>query len=293
MIRPHGSAFVAPLLLVGSMLSLTIGASIAKGLFPVLGAAGASFLRLGLATIMLFVVWRPWRFSITRQQLGIIALYGSALGLMNLTFYESIARLPIGIALALEFLGPLSVAFFMSKGRLDILWAVLALVGVFLILPLTKVQARLDVVGIIFAAMAATAWASYILIGKKAGAAFAHAGTVTALGMAFATLIVAPFGVKSVWQVTWDGSLVVAVLTMALLSSAIPYSLEMAALKRLDSKTFGILLSLEPAFGALMALLLLHERITLVQCFAIGGVVVASVGSAVTSRRQNKDVTSS
>ncbi|HEY1053408.1 MAG TPA: EamA family transporter [Prosthecobacter sp.] len=288
--RSQPSVFFAPLLLLGSMLSLTLGASIAKGLFPVLGAAGVTFLRLGIGTVILFAVWRPWRARIPREQRGIIVVYGVVLGVMNLGFYEAIARLPVGIAIALEFLGPLSLAFFMSKGRLDVLWAMLALAGVVLLLPLTQVQARLDVVGIVFALAAGAAWAAYIVVGKKAGAD-SHPGSVTALGMLMGTLTAAPFGVVPVGAAVWTPAMALAALAVGLLSSAIPFSLEMAAMRHLDSKTFGILVSLEPAFGAVAAFLLLHERLTWVQCLAIAGVMAASIGSTVTSRKEgSKDV---
>lgn len=288
--RSQPSVFFAPLLLLGSMLSLTLGASIAKGLFPVLGAAGVTFLRLGIGTVILFAVWRPWRARIPREQRGIIVVYGVVLGVMNLGFYEAIARLPVGIAIALEFLGPLSLAFFMSKGRLDVLWAMLALAGVVLLLPLTQVQARLDVVGIVFALAAGAAWAAYIVVGKKAGAD-SHPGSVTALGMLMGTLTAAPFGVVPVGAAVWTPAMALAALAVGLLSSAIPFSLEMAAMRHLDSNTFGILVSLEPAFGAVAAFLLLHERLTWVQCLAIAGVMAASIGSTVTSRKEgSKDV---
>lgn len=280
----HRSALFAPLLVVGSMLSLTVGASVAKGLFPMLGAGGVTFMRLGLGTLILFAAWRPWRGRISRQQFGTIAVYGVILGVMNLTFYEAIARLPIGIAIALEFLGPLSLAFFMSKGKLDVLWATLALIGVVLLLPLTNIQAGLDVAGILFALGAGASWACYIVVGKKAGVS-AHPGVVTALGMLIGTLAAAPFGAAAVWAAEWDRSMVFAAGLVGLLSSAIPFSLEMAALKHLDSKTFGILVSLEPACGAVAAFLLLNEHLTWVQCFAIGSVMMASIGSTISSRR--------
>ncbi len=271
------------------MLSLTVGASIAKGLFPILGAAGATFLRLGIGTVLLFAIWKPWRAGIPRQHLGTVLFFGVVLGLMNLTFYEAIARLPIGIAIALEFLGPLSVAFFLSKGRLDLLWATLALLGVALLLPLTEAQAHIDLVGVMYALAAAAFWACYILVGKKVGSV-AHSGKVVAIGMLIGSLAVAPFGLLAVTQVDWTGTLVLMALAIGVLSSAIPFSLEMMALKRLDAKTFGILVSLEPALGAIAGFVYLRENITLLQCLAIGGVMTASVGSTLTARRQTKDV---
>lgn len=271
------------------MLSLTIGASIAKGLFPVLGPAGATLVRLSIGTVFLFAMWRPWRARISRKDIGTVVFFGVVLGLMNLTFFEAIARLPIGIAIALEFLGPLSVAFFLSQGKLDLLWATLALAGVLLLLPLTDVQAHIDVVGVFFALAAAACWACYILVGKKVGTA-AHPGMVAAIGMLIGSLTVAPFGLVPVTQAEWTTSLVLMALAIGALSSAIPFSLEMMALKRLDAKTFGILVSLEPALGALAGFLYLHESITFLQCCAIGGVMTASVGSTMTARRVPKEV---
>lgn len=284
------SLLFAPLLVLGSMVSLTLGAAIAKGLFPVLGAAGTSFLRLGVGTLILFAVWRPWRRRIPRRHWGVVGMYGLLLSVMNLAFYAAIARLPIGIAIALEFLGPLALAFVMSKSRLDVLWAALALLGVALLLPLTDVQAGLDVAGILLALAAGAAWACYIVVGKKAGAAVPHAGTVTAIGMLIGTITIAPFGAVAVWSATWTPAMALAAVAVGLLSSAIPFSLEMAALRHLDSKTFGILVSLEPALGAVAAFLLLHEQLTLVQCLAIGGVMTASIGSTLSSRRRAQEI---
>lgn len=285
MSSPHRSILFAPALLVGSMLSLTLGASIAKGLFPLLGAAGTTCLRLGVGAFLLVALWRPWRTKLNREQWLHIGIYGVVLGVMNLTFYEAIQRLPIGIAIALEFLGPLSVAFFYSRSKADVLWATLALAGVGLLLPLTQVQAQIDLVGVGYALAAAACWACYILVGQRAGAT-SHSGMATALGMSVACLTVLPFGIAATGPVWADFSLLPSVFAVGLLSSSIPYFLEMIALKQLDSKTFGILLSLEPAFGALAAYFMLHEQISTIQCLAIGCVMSASMGSTITSRRQ-------
>lgn len=281
------SILFAPALVIGSMVSLTVGASLAKGLFPILGAAGTTFVRLAIGGLVLLALWRPWRTSLSRLPWRQVVLYGVVLGVMNLTFYEAIARLPIGIAIALEFLGPLSVAFFLSRGRLDVLWASMALVGVALLLPLTQVQPGLDWAGIGFALAAAVSWATYILVGQKAGAS-SHSGTVTAIGMTIACLTVAPFGTSAAWPVFSDLGLLPTAIAVGVLSSAIPYSLEMAALKQMDPKTFGILLSLEPALGALSAFVLLSEQISLLQCLAIACVVSASIGSTLTSRKKSQ-----
>lgn len=287
--HPLRSALYAPMLVLGSMLSIAIGASTAKGLFPVLGPSATAFVRVGVAAIVLLAVWRPWRAPLSRQQAMPIVTYGMVLGILNLTFYEAMARLPIGIAIAIEFLGPLSVAFFMSRGRLDILWATLALVGVALLLPLTSIQRSIDPVGIAFALMSAVAWGCYIVIGKKAGASM-HPGYATAIGTTVGFLSIAPFGAMAAWQVEWHYSLAITAIAVGVLSSAIPFSLEMIALKHLDSKTFGILLSLEPALGAMAAFLMLNEKISIIQCLAIGCVMTASIGATITSRAQSKAV---
>lgn len=286
---PHTprSILFAPALVIGSMVSLTVGASLAKGLFPILGAAGTTFVRLAIGGLVLLALWRPWRTSLARLPWRQVVLYGVVLGVMNLTFYEAIARLPIGIAIALEFLGPLSVAFFLSRGRLDVLWASMALAGVALLLPLTQLQPGLDWAGIGFALAAAVSWATYILVGQKAGAS-SHSGTVTTIGMTIACLTVAPFGTSAAWPVFSDPGLLPTAIAVGVLSSAIPYSLEMAALKQMDPKTFGILLSLEPALGALSAFVLLSEQISLLQCLAIACVVSASIGSTLTSRKKSQ-----
>lgn len=288
MSRPVRPALYAPLLVLGSMLSIAIGASTAKGIFPLLGPAGTAFVRVGVAAIVLLALWRPWRATLSRLQAVPIVTYGIILGILNLTFYEAMARLPIGIAIAIEFLGPLSIAFYMSRGRLDILWASLALIGVALLLPLTSLQRSIDPVGIGFALMSAAAWGCYIVVGKKAGTSM-HPGYATAIGTTVGFLSIAPFGALTAWQTEWTSSLIFTAIAIGVLSSAIPFSLEMVALKHLDSKTFGILLSLEPALGALAAFLMLSEKISIIQCLAIGCVVTASIGSTATSRASSKD----
>lgn len=276
---------LAPMLVVGSMISMTLGASMAKGLMAQFGPAGTTFLRLAFSTLLLLVVWRPWRARLSLRQLKGLALYGVVLGIMNLTFYEAILRLPIGIAIAVEFMGPLTVAFVYSRSKLDVLWAVLALVGVVLILPLTQAQAKIDLVGLAYALAAGAAWAAYIVIGGKVSAD-SHSGMATAMGVSIAFLVTAPLGAAAAWQADWDLHLAALCVGMAVLATTIPYSLEMVALKKLSSKTFGILLSLEPALGALAAFVVLREQITWVQGVAIACVVAASLGSTMTSRRK-------
>ncbi|MCJ2019671.1 DMT family transporter [Methylobacterium sp. E-065] len=269
------------------MVSLQCGATFAKSLFPVLGAAGTSSLRVGFSALILVVVWRPWRRSLPLREAGWIALYGAALGAMNLLFYLALARLPLGPAVAIEFAGPLSVALIASRRRSDFLWIGLAVLGLMLLLPIATTDG-LDPVGVVLDLGAAAAWALYILFGQRAGRS--DGGQAVSLGMLTAALVVAPFGVAEAGSALLAPGVLLAGLVLALMSSALPYSLEMVALRRLDRKSFGVLMSLEPAVAACAGLMLLGERITLVQWLAIGLVIAASIGITAGSRRPMRAV---
>lgn len=267
-----------PLLtLVIAIVSIQFGASMAKGLFPFVGAYGATSLRLSIAALILLVIWRPWRFRLSKKSYTSIVIYGASLGLMNLLFYISLERIPLGIAVALEFTGPLAVSLIHSKKPIDFIWAILAAVGIFLILPLTQSAEALDVVGILFALGAGFCWALYILFGQKAGGD-EHAGIVTSLGMLVAALIVFPFSLVLSSKDIFVSEAMPLAFGVAILSSALPYSLEMISLKRIPAKTFGILMSLEPAIAALMGFLYLSETLTGKQLMAIGCIICASLG---------------
>ncbi|ATB44600.1 EamA family transporter [Corallococcus macrosporus] len=278
-----GPVTVAVLTLLVAMASIQTGASLAKRVFPVLGAAGATALRVFFAALILAAVFRPWRQRLTRQELLSVLIYGAALGGMNLTFYLALERIPLGIAVAIEFTGPLALAILSTRRPIDFLWALLAVAGILLILPLTETSGALDWLGVFWALVAATCWALYILFGQRAGGAV-HGGTAASLGMLTAAVLVLPFGVAHAGAKLLDVSLLPIILGVAVLSSALPYSLEMYALKALPTRTFGILMSVEPALAALSGLLLLNERLSGTQWAAIGCIVLASVGSAATSR---------
>jgi inner membrane transporter RhtA len=269
-------------LLLASMVSIQFGASVAKGLFPALGPEGTTAFRCGLAAAMLLALWRPWRALPPRRGLVAVALYGASLGLMNLLFYLSIARIPLGVAVALEFTGPLGVALAGSRRARDLVWVALAAAGIVLILPVARTARALDPVGVALALGAGACWALYIVLGKRAGEAV-RGGAATALGMLVAALVVTPVGLlragpRMLQTALWPRALLVAVF-----SSALPYSLEMHALRRLPPRTFGILMSLEPALAALAGLLVLRERLSASQVAAIACVVAASAGSAATT----------
>lgn len=290
---------VAVLLLILSMASLTIGASLAKSLFELAGPSATTVVRIGIGALVLCLARRPWRHRLSLGEWKVVAAYGVTLGLMNLMFYSAIARLPIGLAIAIEFLGPLGVALWFSKRWLDLAWAGLAAAGVFFVLPLgadstelaTHIRAQsISWSGVAFALGAAITWAIYILIGKHASGRI-HAGATTAYGMLIGFLVTVPFGIFHVAPLFSTPTLILTSIGVGLLSSAIPYSLEMVALKYVPEYYFSLLLSLEPAIGAVSAFFLLHEHLTPQQLIAVACIIAASVGSTVSQKRLAPAVT--
>jgi inner membrane transporter RhtA len=273
--------------LMVSLITLCAGTSLAKGLFPFVGAEGTTTYRLVFSTLLLMAFWRPWRRAWTWADAPILVLFGATLGLMNLLFYNAIKTVPFGLAIAVEFTGPLAVALWSSKKPLDFVWIVLAVTGMGLILPLGNASgadmqaAAIDPVGIAYALGAGACWAVYIVVGQRVAdriGAFA-----TPMGMLVATLLVTPVGISVAGSSLLNPEWMLAGLGIALLSSAIPYSLEMYSLKHLPKQTFSILLSLEPAVGALAGWLVLSEQLSTQQLGAIGLIMAASMGSAMTA----------
>lgn len=274
---------IAVLALLGSMVSLCVGSSFAKQLFPAVGAQGTTAYRIVTAALILLAIWRPWRFRLTRPDARAIVLYGISLGCMNLLFYLSLRTVPIGAAIALEFTGPLLLAVYLSRRALDFLWIGFAVVGLVVLLPFNDLGGgRLDPTGVAYALAAGVCWVLYIIFGKRAGNV--HGGQATALGMTVAAVVVLPFGIGTAGAALLDPAWIAVGVAVGILSSALPYSLEMVALKRLPQKSFGILLSMEPAIGAMAGAVILHEMLTVPQWLAIGSIVLASVGSTATSR---------
>jgi inner membrane transporter RhtA len=260
---------------------------LAKGLFPYVGAEGTTTYRLVFSTLLLMAFWRPWRRAWTWADVPILVLFGATLGLMNLLFYNAIKTVPFGLAIAVEFTGPLAVALWSSKKPLDFVWIALAVAGMGLILPFgntlgTGLQAaEIDPLGIAYALGAGACWAVYIVVGQRVAdriGAFA-----TPMGMLVAALLVTPVGISVAGSSLLNPEWMLAGLGIALLSSAIPYSLEMYSLKHLPKQTFSILLSLEPAVGALAGWLVLSEQLSTQQLGAIGLIMAASMGSAMTA----------
>jgi len=268
-------------LLLVAMLSIQAGASMAKSLFPAVGATGATALRLALATLILVAVFRPWRTRVSRAQWPLLLLYGASLGLMNLLFYKALETVPLGIAVALEFTGPLAVALFGSRHLRDVVWVALAVMGLLLLVPEQGAR-NVDLVGAAYALGAGACWAMYIVFGQRAGNA--HGPQTVAIGSCIAAAVAVPFGVAHAGTALLAPALLPVALAVALLSTAIPYSLEMVALTKMPTRTFGMLMSLEPAIAAVCGLLFLHERLSLLQWLAIAAIIIASAGAAMTSR---------
>ena len=270
----------AMLALLGSLTSLAVGTSFAKSLFPALGAEGTTAYRIVFATLMLMAVFRPWRRKWVWADALPLGLYGVTLGVMNLLFYSAIKTIPFGVAIAIEFTGPLAVAVWTSKKASDWLWVALAIAGLALLLPLPGGDAAtaLDPMGMFFAFTAGICWALYIVFGQRV--ALRYGSMATPMGMLAAAIVVAPIGIFHAGTAMLDPQWLVAGLAVALLSSAIPYALEMFSLNHLPKNTFSILLSLEPAVGALAGWLVLAEHLTLSQGLAIALVMAASMGTA-------------
>jgi inner membrane transporter RhtA len=267
--------------LVAAMVCFQLGAVLAKGLFPVVGAVGAAAMRLAIASVILFAVWRPWRMRLTLREARTIIVYGIAMGWMNLFFYLALRSIPLGIAMALEFTGPLGVALLASRRASDFLWVLMAVVGVLVLLPLGFGNKPLPPLGIASALAAGACWALYIVFGRKAGAV--HGGQTTALGTLIGALFIVPIGIAHSGAQLFSLAILPAAIGVALLSSALPYSLEMFAMPRVPARTFGVLMSLDPAFGALSGLIFLGESLTPIQWAAIASIMAASAGSAAMS----------
>lgn len=269
-----------------AMCSIQGGASLAKSLFPLTGAPGVTALRLALGTLMLVVVFKPWRLRFTREQRLPLLTYGISLGAMNYMFYLAIQTVPLGIAVALEFVGPLSVALFGSRRAVDFLWVILAVLGLWYLLPLGDSVSHVDLTGAALALGAGACWAIYIISGHKAGEE--HGPATVALGSLIASVIFVPVGVMQAGDLLWHWSVLPLGIAVALLSTALPYSLEMIALTRLPTRTFGTLMSMEPALAALSGMIFLGETLNFQQVAALMCIVIASVGSTLTLRRDSK-----
>jgi inner membrane transporter RhtA len=265
-----------------AIISVQCGAAIAKSLFPAMGAIGTTSIRIGISAVLLLLVYRPNLFQITPKQWKIVVPYGLCLGAMNLIFYLAIARIPIGLAVTLEFIGPLLVAIIGSKRLTDYCWILLAAAGIVLIAPWSN--ERIDPLGVLFALIAGGLWATYIILGGKISKIM-NDGQAVSTGMLFAALLILPFGFYENGLANLTPKLFGMGVALALLSSAIPFTLEMKALGQLPPRTFSILMSLEPAAAAICAFIFLNENLTYYELLAVVCVVIASVGSTLTAKK--------
>ncbi|TDD68080.1 EamA family transporter [Jiangella aurantiaca] len=272
-------AIPPPALVLLGIVSVQVGSALAKQLFSEVGSFGTVALRLFFAAAVLMLLWRP-SLRVNRRTWTVVLSYGVILGLMNLCFYLALARIPLGIAVTIEFLGPLAVALAGSRRWLDAFWAVLAAGGVVLLM---EGGGDLDLAGVLFALAAGTFWGLYILLGAALGRHTTE-GNGLALGMVVAAVVAVPFGVADSGTALIQPWVLVAGLGVALLSSVIPYTLDLEALRKIPARVFGILMSLEPAMAALIGLILLQEALHWSQWIAVLCVVAASAGATRAAR---------
>jgi inner membrane transporter RhtA len=261
------------LVLLG-IVSVQVGSALAKHLFSAVGSLGTVALRLFFAAAVLMLWWRP-SLRLKGGTWIVVLGYGVILGSMNLCFYLALARIPLGIAVTIEFLGPLTVALAGSRRWVDAFWAVLAAGGVVLLM---EGRGDLELLGFLFALAAGTFWGLYILVSAALGR-HTTGGNGLALGMAVAALVAVPFGVADSGTALIRPWVLLAGLGVALLSSVIPYSVELEALRRIPPRVFGVLMSLEPAMAALIGLIVLHESLRWSQWIAVLCVAAASAGA--------------
>jgi inner membrane transporter RhtA len=271
----------APVLVLGAVASVQSGAAVATRLFPQVGPGGTVLLRLAVSALLLLAVARPSIASHGAADFRLAIAFGAALAGMNITFYEALSRIPLGVAVTVEFIGPLAVAVLGSRRLIDLLWVVLAAAGVVL---LTSGGGALDGLGLFLAFVAGMLWAAYILLAQRVGAVFPGASGL-AVAPAVGAVGLAPFGIWSGGSALVDPSVFGRGCAVALLSSAIPYSLEIAALRRLRASVFGVLMSMEPAFAALSGLVFLSQHLRDREWAALACVMAASVGATRGSRR--------
>ena len=280
------SVWLPVVVILIAMLSIQSGASLAKSLFPLVGAPGVTALRIALGTAILVVVFKPWRLRFKKEQRLPLLFYGLSLGAMNYMFYLSIQTIPLGIAVALEFAGPLAVALFSSRRPVDFIWVILAVLGLWFLLPLGQSVSEIDLTGAALALGAGACWAIYILTGQRAGEE--HGPATVAIGSLIAAIIFVPVGMAQATESIWQWSVMPIGLAVAILSTALPYSLEMIALTRLPTRIFGTLMSMEPALAALSGMVFLGETLTFTQTLALCSIIAASMGSTLTMRPEPK-----
>lgn len=274
--------FLLPLLcLFAAMISIQGGATLAKQLFPLVGVEAVTAYRLGFSAIILLIIFKPWKRKLQVGYRRYLLYYGITLGTMNFLFYQSIKTIPLGIAVGLEFTGPLAVALFASRRKIDFLWIGLVILGLLALIPFQD-SSSIDLLGVFYALTAGVCWALYIVFGQKAGNYY---GTATVgIGAAIAAIIYVPIGVASGGFGIFAPQYLPMAIAVAVLTSALPYALEMMALTRMPAKTFGTLTSLEPAIAAIFGFIILSEVLSTVQIGGILAIIIASLGASLSSK---------
>ncbi|HIW07390.1 MAG TPA: threonine/homoserine exporter RhtA [Candidatus Ignatzschineria merdigallinarum] len=287
MIHSNRGILMPLICLFAAMISIQGGATLAKQLFPIVGVEAVTAYRLGFSALILLFVFKPWKRKLQVGYRRYLVLYGLALGTMNFLFYQSIKTIPLGIAVGLEFTGPLAVALFSSRRKIDFVWISLVVAGLLALVPLTG-NSDIDMTGVLYALGAGVCWAFYIIFGQKAGNYY---GTATVgIGAAVAAVIYVPIGIASGGIGIFAPEHLPMAITVAVLTSAMPYALEMMALTRMPAKTFGTLTSLEPAIGAVFGFIILSEVLSMVQIAGIIAIIIASLGASLSSQKQIETV---
>ncbi len=273
---PFLSAVPSPILVISSIFSIQFGAVIAVQLFPSVGTAGVATMRVGIAAIILNLLWRPrWNFA-NRKGFLTAVLFGLSLAAMNFLFYLAIDRIPLGLAVTIEFVGPLGVAVAGSRRIIDIVWVALAGTGIVLLSPWSG--SNIDPLGILFVLGAGFFWALYIIFSARIGKEY-PGGSGLAIAMSVGGMALLPFGVIFSGLRMLNPLHILGGIAIAVLSSAVPYSLDIEALRRIPTHIFGILMSLEPAIATLAGFLLLRESIDARGIVALLLVTIATIGS--------------
>ena len=277
------AAVPPPGLLLVSIVSIQLGAAVAVNLFETLGPIGTAFLRLAFAAVLLLVAARRQIGSGARRHAGMLLLFGCVIGAMNMCFYSAIDRIPLGIAVAIEFIGPLGVAVFTSRRLNHFIWIGLAVAGLLLLTP--SIGTDLDPIGVGLALAAGAGWASFILIGPRVSRAVGGAGL--ALGMLVAGLFTLPFGLVAGGLERLDPGLLAGALAVGILSTALPLSLEFEALTRMTARAYGVMVTLEPVVAALVGAVVLGQALPPAAVLAIGCVTGAAIGVTLSDRRRD------
>ncbi|MCU0565435.1 MAG: EamA family transporter [Oculatellaceae cyanobacterium Prado106] len=277
-----GNSLPPSFLVLFSSFVIQIGMALSKTLFDSLGSAGAAFICKGIAALLLLLIWRPRLSQHRWQDYGVVALFGLCIACMNLSIFAAVERVPLGVASTLEFVGPLGVAIAGSRRWLDVVWVVLAGIGVFLLAPIHG-DTSLDPLGIGFALISGLCWAGYILLSAPAGRAM-PGGSGLALAISFATLIMAPLGIQQAGAALLNPWILGIAFLGGCLTTVLPYSLEFIALKRMSTRVFGVLMSIEPAIAAIVGLLFLHEALGVRSLIAILLVTLAAIGATLFGR---------